>query len=123
MRRHVIVFSAAAALSAIAAPPAFSQVVIHDGQPSDSDAVDGNTEFNFLHSWNRHHDNQNRWSGQRSSFGSDDVITLLEDRGYRVRNVQDLGERYLVNATRGSDHLLVSVSRYGDIMGVVHDQN
>ncbi|MGV2085720.1 hypothetical protein [Rhizobium sp. K7/93] len=56
------------------------------------------------------------------SFGPGDVITLLEGRGYRVRNVQDVGKRYLVKATRGGDNLLVSVSRSGDIMGVVHDQ-
>ncbi|MBO9136763.1 hypothetical protein J5289_27455 (plasmid) [Rhizobium sp. B230/85] len=122
MTRYVIAFTAAAALFVTAAVPAFSQVVIYDGQPSDSYSVDGNTESNFLHSWNRHHDHQNRWSVQRPSFGPDDVITLLEDRGYRVRDVQDVGERYLVKATRGGDNLLVSVSRSGDIMGVVHDQ-
>ncbi len=122
VRRYIIVFSAAAALSAIAALPAFPQVVIHDGQPSDTYAFDGNTEANFLHSWNRLHDDQNHWSRERSSFGPDDVITLLEDRGYRVRSVQDVGERYLVNASRSGDDLLVSVSRYGDIMGVVHER-
>ncbi|WFR97991.1 hypothetical protein [Rhizobium tumorigenes] len=122
MTRHVIAFTAAAALTAIAAVPAFPQVVIYDGEPSDPYSVDGNTESNFLDSWNRHHDDQNRWSGQQSSFGPGDVITLLEGRGYRVRNVQDVGERYLVKATRGGDNLLVSVSRSGDIMGVVHDQ-
>ncbi|OBZ97564.1 hypothetical protein ADU59_00695 (plasmid) [Pararhizobium polonicum] len=122
MRRDFIAFSAAAALNVIAAVPAFSQVVIYDDRFSDPYSVDGNTESNFLHAWNRHHDAQNRWSGLRSSFGPDDVITLLEDRGYRVRNVQDVGERYLVKATRGGDNLLVSVSRSGDIMGVVHDQ-
>ncbi|MBO0128479.1 hypothetical protein [Agrobacterium sp. OT33] len=122
MRRYVIAFSATAALSAIAAVPAFPQVVIYDDQPSGPYSVDGNAESNFLHSWNRNHDNQNRWSGGRSSFGPDDVITLLVDRGYRVRNVQDIGVRYLVKATRGGDNLLVSVSRSGDIMGVVHEQ-
>ncbi|CAM3719539.1 hypothetical protein G6L26_026955 (plasmid) [Agrobacterium radiobacter] len=121
MRRYIIVFSAAAALSAIAVLPAFSQVVIHYGQRSDTYAVDGNTEANFLDSWNRRHD-ENRWLRERSSFGPDDVITLLEDRGYRVRNVQDVRERYLVNASRSGDDLLVSVSRYGDIVGVVHEQ-
>ncbi|MQB07907.1 hypothetical protein DXT91_28100 [Agrobacterium tumefaciens] len=121
MRRHVILITVASALSAMATAPAFSQVVIYDGQPSDTYSIDGNMESNFLHAWNRHHDNQNRWSG-RGSFGPDDVITLLEDRGYRVRNVEDVGERFLVKATRGGDRLLVSVSRSGDIMGVVHDQ-
>ncbi|MDR5012102.1 MULTISPECIES: hypothetical protein [Agrobacterium] len=122
MRRYVIAFSAAAALSAIAAVPAFPQVVIYDAQPSDPYSVDGNAESNFLHSWNRNHDNLNRWAGRPSSFAPDDVITLLVDRGYRVRNVQDVGVRYLVKATRRGDNLLVSVSRSGDIMGVVHEQ-
>jgi hypothetical protein len=122
MRRHLIAFNAAAALSAIAAVPALSQVVIYDNRPPDYYSADGDVESQFLHAWNRHHDNQNRWPGQRSSFGPEDVITLLEDRGYTVRNVQDVGERFLVKATRGGDDLLVSVSRSGDIMGVVHDQ-
>ncbi|QCJ01204.1 hypothetical protein J5285_22245 (plasmid) [Agrobacterium larrymoorei] len=122
MRRHFIVLSAAIALSVIAALPAFSQVVIYDGQPSDPYSVDGNTESDFLHAWNRHHDVERRWSGQRSSYGPNDVITLLQDRGYKVRNVEDVGERYLVKATRGGDNLLVSVSKSGDIMGVVHDR-
>ena len=121
MRRHVIFISVATVLCTVPSAPAFSQVVIYDGQPSDSYSVDGDTESNFLHAWNRHHDNQNRWS-ERRRFGPDDVIALLEDRGYRVRNVQDVGERFLVKATRGGDKLLVSVSRSGDIMGVVHDQ-
>ncbi|MGV1872653.1 MULTISPECIES: hypothetical protein [Agrobacterium] len=122
MRRHFILLSATAVFSAIAALPAFSQVVIYDGQSSEPYSVDGNTESNFLHAWNRNHDDQNRWSQRGRRFGPDDVITLLEDRGYRVRNVQDVGERFLVKATRGGDNLLVSVSRSGDIMGVVHDQ-
>ncbi|MBO0144650.1 hypothetical protein JZX87_26205 [Agrobacterium sp. Ap1] len=121
MRRYVIALSAVAAFGPIAALPAHSQVIIYDDQ-SNSYPVDGRTESNFLHQWNRQHDAQGRWSGQQSSFGPDDVITLLEDRGYRVRNVEDVGPRYLVKATRGGDNLLVSVSRSGDIMGVVHDQ-
>ncbi|QCJ01066.1 hypothetical protein [Agrobacterium larrymoorei] len=122
MRRNVILVGVAIALSAIATLPAFSQVVIYDGQSSDRYSVDGDTESDFLHAWNRHHDNQNRWSGRSGNFGPDDVIILLQDRGYRVSNVQDVGERFLVNATRGGDKVLVSVSRSGDIMGVVHDQ-
>ncbi|CAM3711204.1 hypothetical protein AGRA671_19645 [Agrobacterium radiobacter] len=119
MKRHVIAFSAAAAFSAFAAVPAFSQVFIYDGQSLDPYSVDGRTESNFLHPRSRGHKPQGRWSEQGSSYGPDDVIILLEDRGYRVRNVQDVGERYLVKATRGGDNVLVSVSRSGDIMGVV----
>jgi hypothetical protein len=94
MRHNLVVLSLAAALGAVAAVPAWSQVVIYDGQQSDSYPVDGNTEANFLHAWNRHHDNQSRWSDRGQSFGPDDVINLLEDRGYRVRNVRDVGERF-----------------------------
>jgi uncharacterized protein YuzE len=38
-----------------------------------------------------------------------------------VRDVNDVGERYLVKASRDGDDLLVSVSRSGEIMGVIHD--
>ncbi|AYM82157.1 hypothetical protein H009_17728 [Agrobacterium tumefaciens str. Cherry 2E-2-2] len=121
MRRNATALGVTAALVIGAAGPALSQAVIYDDGYSDPYTVDGNTESRFLHAWNRHHDAENRWSG-RASFGPDDVITLLEDRGYRVRKVQDVGERYLVKATRGGDNLLVSVSRAGEIMGVVHDR-
>ncbi|MGV2085721.1 hypothetical protein [Rhizobium sp. K7/93] len=60
MTRYVIAFTAAAALTAIAAVPAFPQVVVYDGEPSDPYSVDGNTESNFR-TWIRHHDDQNRW--------------------------------------------------------------
>jgi hypothetical protein len=36
--------------------------------------------------------------------------------------VRDVGERYLIRAWRDGDDLLVSVSRRGEIMGVVHDR-
>ncbi|MGV2052454.1 hypothetical protein ACQZ48_20435 [Agrobacterium sp. 22-209-1] len=121
MKRNAIALGVAAILTVAAVGPALSQAVNYDDRFSDPYEVDGNTESRFLHAWNRHHDAENRWSGRRS-FGPDDVITLLEDRGYRVRDVQDVGERYLVKATRGSDNLLVSVSRGGEIMGVVHDR-
>ncbi|KJF72551.1 hypothetical protein [Agrobacterium arsenijevicii] len=121
MRRNAIALGVTVALAIGASSPALSQAVIYDDGSSDPYSVDGNTESRFLHAWNRNHDAKNRWNG-RASFGPEDVITLLEDRGYRVRNVQDVGERYLVKATRGGDNLLVSVSRAGEIMGVVHDR-
>lgn len=123
MKRNVIALSVATALNLVAAIPAFSQVVIYNDQFSEPYSMDGNTESRFLHTWNRHHDAQNRWYDRRANFGPDDVISLLEERGYRVRNVEDVGERYLVQASRGGDDLLVSVSRAGDIMGVVHDRH
>ncbi|KAA3521762.1 hypothetical protein DXM29_23855 [Agrobacterium tumefaciens] len=121
MRCNAFALGLTVAVTISAAGQALSQAVIYDDQFSDPYSVDGNTESRFLHAWNRHHDAENRWYG-RANFGPDDVISLLEDRGYRVRNVQDVGERYLVKATRGGDNLLVSVSRAGEIMGVVHDR-
>lgn len=103
--------------------PAVAQVVIHEDQSPDDDSARDETESNFLHTWNRHHEARNRWGERRDNFGPDDVIRLLEGRGYRVRTVKDVGLRYLVEATRGDDNLLVSVSRSGDIMGVVHDSS
>ncbi|WP_047464028.1 hypothetical protein [Rhizobium rhizogenes] len=104
--------------------PAVAQVVIYNDQSpdADSDQGEGQTEANFLHAWNRHHDSSNRWGESRGNYGPNDVIRLLERRGYRVRDVNDVGERFLVRATRDGDKLLVSVSRRGEIMGVVHDR-
>ncbi|HEY0121587.1 MAG TPA: hypothetical protein VGC14_07485 [Rhizobium sp.] len=105
--------------------PAVAQVVIYNEQSPDgySDPGEGQTEANFLHAWNREHDSSNRWGEPRGNFGPNDVIRLLERRGYRVRDVNDVGERFLVRASRGDDNLLVSVSRRGEIMGVVHDRD
>lgn len=103
--------------------PALAQVVIHQDQSPDDYSAQDDTEQNFLHAWNNHHDARNRWGERRGNFGPDDVIRLLEGRGYRVKNVKDVGTRYLVTATRGDDNLLVSVSRSGEIMGVVHDSS
>jgi len=120
--KRVSILIVAATLNVAAVAPAFSQVVIYGDQYSDPYSGDRNAEASFLHAWNRNHDAENRWYGRRANFGPDDVISLLEDRGYRVRNIEDVGERYLVQASRGGDDLLVSVSRSGDIMGVVHDR-
>ncbi len=122
MKRNVIALVVATAINGGVMAPAFSQVVIYNDQFSDPYSVEGQTEGRFLQTWNRHHDSRNRWEGRRNNFGPDDVINLLEERGYRVRNVDDVGERYLVEASRGGDDLLVSVSRAGEIMGVVHDR-
>lgn len=111
----------AASLSLAVASPAMSQVVIYNDDNPGPYSADGRTESQFLNRWNRHHDAQQRWSGDQASFGPDDVINLLEGRGYRVRSVEDVGPRFLVKASRDGDRLLVSVSRSGDIMGVVHD--
>jgi hypothetical protein len=56
-------------------------------------------------------------------LGPRDVIRLLEDQGYRVRDVENVGDRYLVRASRRGDRVLVSVSRRGEIMGVVRDRD
>lgn len=43
--------------------PAVAQIVINNDQSPDvdSDQTDSQTEANFLHAWNRHHDSSNRW--------------------------------------------------------------
>ncbi|MGO8396684.1 hypothetical protein ACC760_40040, partial [Rhizobium ruizarguesonis] len=68
------------------------------------------------------HDQRSGWRSGRDNFGPDYAVRLLERRGYRVRDVKDVGERYLIMAWRDGDDLLVSVSRMGEIMGVVHDR-
>jgi len=121
MKAAFIALALTAAAMTVLITPAVAQVVIHEDQSPDDYSPGDETESNFLHAWNRHHDAPNKWGEHRNDFGPDDVIRLLEGRGYRVRNVKDVGLRYLVEATRGDDNLLVSVSRGGDIMGVVHD--
>jgi hypothetical protein len=121
MKAAFIALALTAATMTVLINPAVAQVVIHEDQAPDDYSAQDETESNFLHAWNRHHDKPNMWGERHNSFGPDDVIRLLEGRGYRVRNVKDVGVRYLVKATRGDDNLLVSVSRSGDIMGVVHD--
>lgn len=74
------------------------------------------------HQWNRRHDARREWGLRRGSFGPNDAMRLLERRGYRVKDVRDVGERYIVRAWRGGDDLLVSVSRSGEIVGVVHER-
>ncbi|MBB3609799.1 hypothetical protein [Rhizobium sp. BK602] len=102
--------------------PAAAQVIIYRDHSPDDASDDDQVEPSFIQHWNREHDSTNRWGERRHSFGPNDVIRLLERRGYRVRDVDDVGERYLVRASRDGDNLLVSVSRDGEIMGVVHDR-
>ena len=40
--------------------PAVAQVVIHKDQSPDDDSAGDETESNFLHAWNRHHDAPNK---------------------------------------------------------------
>ncbi|BBU63300.1 hypothetical protein MSC49_32350 [Methylosinus sp. C49] len=94
--------------------PALSQVVI----PS----VPDNLESQYLEQWNRRHAERREWTPSPRDFSPDDAIRLLQRRGYRVFGVNDVGLRYLVRAWRDGDHLLVSLSREGEIMGVVHDR-
>ncbi|MDQ0458243.1 hypothetical protein [Rhizobium paknamense] len=122
MKHKFALFGTALSFSLCLANVAMSQVVIYNDENPEPYSVDGRTESRFLDRWNRHHDAKQHWSGAPASYGPDDVINLLEDRGYRVRSVQDVGPRFLVRATRDGDNLLVSVSRSGDIMGVVHDR-
>ncbi|TIX89111.1 hypothetical protein BSK43_021055 [Rhizobium sp. P44RR-XXIV] len=121
MKPVVITLGLSIIISAGLVIPATAQVVLHQNQSPGDDGAQDEVESDFLHAWNRHHDAPNMWGERRNNFGPDDVIRLLERRGYRVRDVRDVGVRYLVQATRGDDNLLVSVSRSGDIVGVVHD--
>ncbi|MBZ5763275.1 hypothetical protein LAV84_27325 [Rhizobium sp. VS19-DR104.2] len=122
MKSIISALSMAAFITVAGVAPALSQVVINNDPYADPNSDDGETEYRFLRTWNHEHDTRNRWQERRTSFGPQDVIRLLEARGYSVRNVEDVGMRYLVQASRGGDDLLVSVSRSGDIMGVVHDR-
>nr|WP_245279785.1 hypothetical protein [Rhizobium leguminosarum] len=118
------VLAAAVILTIPFALPAGAQVVIHEDQgPAYSPDYpdDDQVETDFLRRWNSHHDSRS-WGSRSANFGPDDAMRLLERRGYRVRDVKDVGERYLIRASRDGDDLLVSVSRRGEIMSVVHDQ-
>ncbi|MGV1768215.1 hypothetical protein [Rhizobium rhizogenes] len=53
---------------------------------------------------------------RREQFGQRDVISLLESRGYRVREVRSERGQYLVRASRRGERLLVIVSRRGEIL-------
>lgn len=122
MKATFIALGVTAATAMALATPVVAQVVIYNDQPPEIYSDEGETETHFIQDWNRHHDSRDRWGQRRNNLGPDDVIRLLERRGYRVRNVDDVGERFLVKASRGGDNLLVSVSRRGEIMGVVHDR-
>lgn len=122
MKAAFIALGVTAATTMNLVAPALAQAVIYENRSSDVYSDQDGTESNFLQNWNRRHDSLNRWGTARNNFGPDDVIRLLERRGYRVKNVRDVGPRYLVKASRGDDDLLVSVSRRGEVMGVVHDE-
>ncbi|WP_245485005.1 hypothetical protein [Ciceribacter ferrooxidans] len=102
-------------------PAARAQVVIYEDQPSGVYSGEGRAEGESLRRWNRRHDTRDGWTNRWASFGPYDAIRLLERRGYRVRDVTNVGERYLLRASRDGDDLLVSVSRRGEIVGVVHE--
>jgi hypothetical protein len=122
MKNQLIALGLATLVTGVATTPSLAQVVIHEDRRSPSVYVeeDGD-ETQFIQEFNRRHESRDRWSENRRSFGPRDVIRLLKRRGYRVRDVSDVGERYLVKASRDGDDLLVSVSRSGEIMGVIHD--
>lgn len=119
---HFIAMGMAVAATMGLILPARAQVVIYNDQSPTFDRGEGETEAHFLQRWNRRHDARGEGGHRLDYFGPDDVVRLLERRGYRVRDVDDVGERYLVKAWRDGDNLLVSVSRGGEIMGVVHQR-
>ncbi|MCR5942728.1 hypothetical protein FG152_18195 [Ochrobactrum sp. XJ1] len=122
MKLRKTVLTAAMIITAAFAVPASAQVVIQEGRYPGYYGDDSQDEADFLQRWNRRHDRRSEWSPNWSNFGPSDAVRLLERRGYRVRDVRDVGERFLIRAWRDGDDLLVSVSRRGEIVGVVHDQ-
>ncbi|CAN7349853.1 hypothetical protein LJR009_002938 [Bosea sp. LjRoot9] len=122
MKVFVIALGMTAAIMMDLVRPAVAQVVIDRNHSQSVDSGEADMEAQALQDWNRRHNAPNGWGERRNNFGPRDVIRLLERRGYRVRDVNDVGERYLVKASRDGDDVLVSVSRSGEIMGVVHDR-
>lgn len=122
MKSHLIAAGMAVAIAAGLAGPSQAQVVIYDDRSPAYHPNPGEAEAYFLQTWNRRHDERGGRRVYRDYYGPEDVIRLLERRGYRVNRVDDVGERYLVRAWRDGDDLLVSVSRRGEIVGVVHDR-
>lgn len=123
MKLRKAALAAAVIIMASSVVPARAQVVIHKGQDSGSYDDDAQAEADFLQRWNSDHDRRSEWAPHRANFGPNDAVRLLERRGYRVRDARDVGERFLIRAWRDGDDLLVSVSRGGEIVGVVHDQD
>lgn len=121
MKTHLLAACIAAAVSVGLTDFSYGQTVIYGNETSNDSDAPGQVESNFLQQWNRRHDERGRWGFDPDNYGPEDVIRLLERRGYRVNSVEDVGPRYLVKAWRDGDDLLVSVSRRGEIMGVVHD--
>ncbi|MFK3780123.1 hypothetical protein [Agrobacterium sp. NPDC089420] len=116
MKLYPVTAAITVASSLAFALPSQAQVVIYNDDPPAYSQDRGQAEADFLGRWNQRHERRG-WD----RFGPDDAIHLLERRGYRVKTVTDVGERFLVRASRDGDDLLVSVSRGGEIMGVVHE--
>ena len=60
--------------------PAVAQVVIHEDQSPDDDSARDETESNFLHTWNRHHEARNRWGERRDNFGLPATLARIHRR-------------------------------------------
>lgn len=123
MKTHLLAACIAATVSVGLTGFSYGQTVIYGNGSSDYSDDPGQVESNFLQQWNRRHEERSQWGFNPDNYGPEDVIRLLERRGYRVNRVDDVGPRYLVRAWRDGDDLLVSVSRRGEIMGVVHGLN
>jgi hypothetical protein len=120
MKAHVVLAACLLALNLTAVTDARAQVVLNDDQEQSYTSNSASDERRFLHRWNQRHEVNGEWE---DNFGPRDAIRLLERRGYEVRSVDDVGPRFLVHARRDDDNLLVSVSRQGEIMGVVHEHD
>ncbi|MQB07892.1 hypothetical protein DXT91_28025 [Agrobacterium tumefaciens] len=115
MKRNLVVL-ASAALLMVGISPALAQ----DGYRSDNPParyLDDEGNGYRGQARDRHaRDRQERRLERREQFGQRDVISLLESRGYRVRDVRLERGQYFVRASRRGERLLVIVSRRGEIL-------
>ncbi|MBB6224932.1 hypothetical protein GGE66_005953 [Rhizobium leguminosarum] len=95
MKLKLTVLATAVILTVLFALPAGAQVVIHEDQGPAYSPDDDQVETDFLRRWNSHHDSRS-WGSRSPNFGPDDAMPLLERPGYLVRDVKDVGERYLI---------------------------
>ncbi|KJF71730.1 MULTISPECIES: hypothetical protein [Agrobacterium] len=111
MKRNLVVLASAALLMAGISPALAQDGYRRDNPPARYLDDEGNGHR--VQERDRHaRDRQER----REQFGQRDVISLLESRGYRVREVRLERGQYLVRASRRGERLLVIVSRRGEIL-------
>ncbi|MCW0983626.1 hypothetical protein OK142_22625 [Agrobacterium sp. BT-220-3] len=115
MKKNLLVLASAALLLT-----GISPVLAQDGYRRDNPPAryldDEDTGYRGQDRDRHARDRQERRQERREQFGQRDVISLLESRGYRVREVRSERGQYLVRASRRGERLLVIVSRRGEIL-------